>query len=488
MIITTSPEMNGQAFIAGAYTAAVSGKTFDCISPVDGRILAQVAACDVADVDLAVRAAREAMDDGRWCNLAPAVRKRTLLRFAELIEQHAEELALLETLDMGKPIRDSRAVDVPATVNCFRWYAEAIDKVYGEVAPTASNVLATITREPLGVCGIVVPWNFPLIMAAWKLAPALAAGNSIILKPAEQSPLTAIRLAGLALEAGIPAGVFNVVPGFGETAGRAIGLHMDIDGVFFTGSTAVGKLFMQYSGQSNLKKVGLECGGKTGHIILADCGDLDAAAEAAAYGIFFNQGEMCTAGSRLILDAPIKDAVLEKLTAFAATMQPGNPLDPETRLGAMVNHEHTQRVMEYIRLGNAEAELLVGGKQCEVVGGGCYIEPTIFHQVDNRMRIAQEEIFGPVLAVITVNGVDEAIRVANDSIYGLAAGVWSDNVNTLFKATRALKAGVVYANCYDADDITTPFGGYKQSGIGRDKSLHAFDKYTELKTTWLRLR
>lgn len=488
MIITSTPIINGQAFIGGSYSAALSGKTFDCISPVDGRVLAQVAACDVADVDLAVRAAREAMDDGRWCNLAPAVRKRTLLRFAELIEQHAEELALLETLDMGKPIRDSRAVDVPATVNCFRWYAEAIDKVYGEVAPTASNVLATITREPLGVCGIVVPWNFPLIMAAWKLAPALAAGNSIILKPAEQSPLTAIRLAGLALEAGIPAGVFNVVPGFGETAGRAIGLHMDIDGVFFTGSTAVGKLFMQYSGQSNLKKVGLECGGKTGHIILADCGDLDAAAEAAAYGIFFNQGEMCTAGSRLILDAPIKDAVLEKLTAFAATMQPGNPLDPETRLGAMVNHEHTQRVMEYIRLGNEEAELLIGGKQCEVVGGGCYIEPTIFHQVDNRMRIAQEEIFGPVLAVITVNGVDEAIRVANDSIYGLAAGVWSDNVNTLFKATRALKAGVVYANCYDADDITTPFGGYKQSGIGRDKSLHAFDKYTELKTTWLRLR
>jgi gamma-glutamyl-gamma-aminobutyraldehyde dehydrogenase/4-guanidinobutyraldehyde dehydrogenase/NAD-dependent aldehyde dehydrogenase len=488
MIITTLPEINGQAFIGGAYTAAVSGQTFDCISPVDGRLLVQVAACDAADVDLAVRAAREAVEDGRWCNLAPAVRKRILWSFAELIEQHAEELALLETLDMGKPIRDSRAVDVPATVNCFRWYAEAIDKVYGEVAPTASNVLATITREPLGVCGIVVPWNFPLIMAAWKLAPALAAGNSIILKPAEQSPLTAIRLAALATEAGIPAGVFNVVPGFGETAGRAIGLHMDIDGVFFTGSTAVGKLFMQYSGQSNLKKVGLECGGKTGHIILADCSDLDAAAEAAAYGIFFNQGEMCTAGSRLILDAPIKDAVLEKLTAFAANMQPGNPLDPETRLGAMVNQEHTQRVMEYIRLGNEEAELLVGGKQCEVVGGGCYIEPTIFHQVDNRMRIAQEEIFGPVLAVITVNGVDEAIRVANDSIYGLAAGVWSDNVNTLFKATRALKAGVVYANCYDADDITTPFGGYKQSGIGRDKSLHAFDKYTELKTTWLRLR
>lgn len=478
----------GQAFINGQYVHAASEQTFDCISPLDGRTLTQIAACDQIDVDRAVAAARVAFNDGRWSRLPPSKRKAVLFRLAELIEQHGNELALLETLDMGKPIRDSLNIDIPATARCFRWYAEAVDKLYDEVAPSAHNVLATITREPLGVCGVIVPWNFPLIMAAWKLAPALAAGNSIVLKPAEQSSLTAVRLAALALEAGIPEGVLNVVTGLGHTAGQAIGLHMDIDGVFFTGSTAVGKYILQYSAQSNMKKVGLECGGKSGHIILADCGDLDAAAEAAAFGIFFNQGEMCSAGSRLILDAPIRDAVMEKILQFAQGMQPGDPLDPNTRLGAMVDKTHTERVMDYIASGKQEAKLLVGGKQARLETGGCYIEPTVFDQVNNQARIAQEEIFGPVLSVITVNGVDEAIQVANESIYGLAAGVWSDDVNTLYKATRALKAGVVYANCYDADDITTPFGGYKQSGIGRDKSLHAFDKYTELKTTWLKLR
>lgn len=480
--------IQGKSFINGHYVSAVSEQTFDCISPIDGRNLTQVAACDQVDVDKAVAAARAAFNDGRWSRLHPSKRKSVLLRLADLIEKNADELALLETLDMGKPIRDSLSIDIPATARCFRWYAEAVDKLYDEVAPTAHNVLATITREPLGVCGVIVPWNFPLIMAAWKLAPALAAGNSIVLKPAEQSSLTAIRLAALASEAGIPDGVLNVVTGFGQDAGQAIGLHRDIDGVFFTGSTAVGKYIMQYSAQSNMKKVGLECGGKSGHIILADCGDLDAAAEAAAFGIFFNQGEMCSAGSRLILDAPIRDAVMDKILKFAKGMQPGDPLDPSTRLGAMVDKTHTERVMDYIASGKQEAELLVGGKQVRLETGGCYIEPTVFDKVNNQTRIAQEEIFGPVLSVITVNGVDEAIQVANESIYGLAAGVWSDNVNTLYKATRALKAGVVYANCYDADDITTPFGGYKQSGIGRDKSLHAFDKYTELKTTWLKLR
>ncbi|TXH70201.1 MAG: aldehyde dehydrogenase [Thiothrix sp.] len=480
--------IQGQSFINGHYVPAASEKTFDCISPIDGRKLALVAACDQVDVDRAVAAAHTAFNDGRWSRLHPSKRKAVLLRLADLIEKNADELALLETLDMGKPIRDSLSIDIPATARCFRWYAEAVDKLYDEVAPTAHNVLATITREPLGVCGVIVPWNFPLIMAAWKLAPALAAGNSIVLKPAEQSSLTAIRLAALAAEAGIPDGVLNVVTGLGQEAGQAIGLHMDIDGVFFTGSTAVGKYIMQYSAQSNMKKVGLECGGKSGHIILADCGDLDAAAEAAAFGIFFNQGEMCSAGSRLILDAPIRDAVMDKILQFAKSMQPGDPLDPNTRLGAMVDQTHTERVMDYIASGKQEAELIIGGKQARMETGGCYIEPTVFDKVSNQARIAQEEIFGPVLSVITVNGVDEAIRVANESIYGLAAGVWSDNVNTLYKATRALKAGVVYANCYDADDITTPFGGYKQSGIGRDKSLHAFDKYTELKTTWLKLR
>ena len=480
--------IQGKSFINGQYVNAVSEQTFDCISPIDGRKLTQIAACNQMDVDQAVAAARAAFNDGRWSRSHPAKRKAVLLRLAELIEKNGDELALLETLDMGKPIRDSLSIDIPATARCFRWYAEAVDKLYDEVAPTAHNVLATITREPLGVCGVIVPWNFPLIMAAWKLAPALAAGNSIVLKPAEQSSLTAIRLAALAAEAGIPDGVLNVVTGLGQDVGQAIGLHMDIDGVFFTGSTAVGKYIMQYSAQSNMKKIGLECGGKSGHIILADCGDLEAAAESAAFGIFFNQGEMCSAGSRLILDAPIREAVMEKILSFAKGMQPGDPLNPATRLGAMVDQTHTERVMDYIASGKQEAELLVGGKQARLETGGCYIEPTVFDKVSNQARIAQEEIFGPVLSVITVNGVDEAIKVANESIYGLAAGVWSDNVNTLYKATRALKAGVVYANCYDADDITTPFGGYKQSGIGRDKSLHAFDKYTELKTTWLRLR
>ncbi|WP_020558506.1 aldehyde dehydrogenase [Thiofilum flexile] len=480
--------IQGQAFINGHYVSAQSGNTFANYSPIDGRLLNSVAACDALDVDLAVKAARTAFEDGRWAKLPPLKRKRILFKFADLIEQHTEELALLETLDMGKPIRDSLSIDIPASVRCLRWYAEAIDKVYDEIAPTPHNVIATITREPLGVCGLVVPWNFPLLMAMWKIAPALATGNSIVLKPAEQSSLTAIRLAGLATQAGIPDGVFNVVPGMGEQAGKALGLHMDVDGVFFTGSTAVGKLFMQYAGQSNLKKLGLECGGKTGHIILADCGDLDAAATAAGFGIFFNQGEMCTAGSRLIVDAAVKDEVLERLKVFSTLMPPGDPLDPNTRLGAMVNPEHTQQVMKYIGLGKQEAALFMGGEQRQAVAGGCYIEPTIFHQVSSSARIAQEEIFGPVLSVITVNGVDEAIQVANSTIYGLGAGVWSDNINTLYKATKGLRAGVVYANCYDADDITVPFGGYKQSGIGRDKSLHALEKYTELKTTWLQLK
>lgn len=478
----------GQAFINGQYLGAASGETFDCISPIDGRLLTKVAACDAADIDQATKAARAAFEDGRWAGRAPAERKKILLQFADLIEQHGEELALLETLDMGKPIRDSRSIDVPATVRCFRWYAEAVDKLYDEVAPTSPSMLATITREPLGVCGIIVPWNFPMIMAAWKLAPALAAGNSVILKPAEQSSLTAIRLAALAAQAGIPDGVLNVVTGFGPTAGKALATHMDVDGIFFTGSTQVGKYIMQYAAESNMKRIGLECGGKSAHIILRDCQHLDAAAEAAAFGIFFNQGEMCSAGSRLVVDEPVRDAVLDKIKQMAQKMRPDNPLEGGTRLGAMVDKTHTERVMDYIASGKQEATLLLGGEQVRKETGGCYIEPTIFHQVDNKARIAQEEIFGPVLSVITVNGVDEAIKVANDSIYGLAAGVWSDNVNTLMKATRALKAGVVYANCYDADDITTPFGGFKQSGIGRDKSLHAFDKYTELKSTWLRIR
>lgn len=486
-IISTGIE--GRAFIDGGYRAAVSGNVFKAVSPVDGRVLAEVAAGDAADVDLAVAAARRAFEDGRWSRLPPARRKETLLAFAHLILDNRDELALLETLDMGKPISDSLAIDVGATARCFRWFAEAIDKVYGEVAPTADDVRATITREPLGVVAAVVPWNFPMIMAAWKLAPALATGNSVSLKPAEQSSLTALRLAALAQEAGLPDGVFNVVPGMGVSAGRAVGLHPDIDGVFFTGSTEVGKYFLQYSGQSNLKKVGLECGGKSAHIILDDCGCLDVAADTAAGAIFFNQGEMCTAGSRLIVHEAVKDRVLDRIVSQMDVYRPGDPLDPATRMGALVDEAHTGKVLEYIDIGRSEgAKLVRGGRRTRQDSGGCFVEPTVFDGVRNTMRIAREEIFGPVLSVITVGSAEEAVAVANDSIYGLAAAVWSDNVNTIHRVARALRAGVVYMNCYDADDITVPFGGYKQSGIGRDKSLHAFDKYTELKTSWMQLR
>ena len=477
-----------QAFIDGKYVNAASGKTFDCVSPVNGQVLAKVAACDKEDVDRAVKAARAAFEDGRWSHQAPSARKRVLFRFAELMEKHATELALLETLDMGKPIRDAAAIDIPAVVKCIRWYAEAVDKVYDEIAPSPHNAVVMITREPVGVVGAVVPWNFPLLMAAWKLGPALATGNSIIVKPAEQSPLTMIRVAELAAEAGLPDGVLGVVPGFGETAGQALGRHMDVDAIAFTGSAEVGKYFLKYSGESNMKRVGLECGGKTPNIIMADAPDLDAAATAAAWGIFFNQGEVCNAGSRLLVEESVKDKVLEKVMAVGRKMRVGDPLDPATQIGAMVDNTQTDRVMGYIAAGRKEgAKLAMGGKRVLAETGGYYIEPTVFDKVDNKMQIAQEEIFGPVLATITFKDADEAIKIGNDTIYGLAAAVWTSDINKAMKASKALRAGSVWVNCFDAGDMTTPFGGFKQSGFGRDKSLHAMDKYTELKTTYVQL-
>jgi len=480
--------INGRAFIDGKYVPAQSGAQFDCVSPIDGRVIAKVASSDAADVELAVAAARRAFESGVWSRQAPRERKRVLQRFAELILQHKEELALLETIDMGKPISDSLAVDIPSTARCIAWYAEAVDKVYDEVAPTSHDALALITREPIGVVAAIVPWNFPLIMAAWKIGPALAAGNSFILKPSEKSPLTAIRIAALASEAGIPDGVFNVLPGFGHTAGQSLALHMDVDCIGFTGSTRTGKLMLQYSGQSNMKRVWLECGGKSPNIILADCPDLDRAAATAAGAIFFNQGEMCTAASRLIVEASVRDRVLEKVVEASRAMQPGDPLDPATRMGAIVDEIQTRTVLGYIDSGRSEgASVLAGGQRVREQTGGCYIEPTIFADVQTDMRIAREEIFGPVLAAITVQDAEEAVRVGNGVEYGLAAAVWTRDIGKAHRIAKSLRAGMVYVNCYDADDITVPFGGFKQSGTGRDKSLHAFDKYTELKTTWIDL-
>ena len=478
----------GRAFIDGQYVAAISGETFACISPIDGTEIARIAACDTADVDRAVAGARAAFNGGAWSNAAPAHRKKVLKRLAELILENADELSLLETIDMGKPISDSRLIDIPGSAKCINFYAEAIDKVSDEIAPTDPSAVAMVVREPLGVIGAVVPWNFPLMMASWKLGPALATGNSVVLKPAEQSSLTAIRLAQLAIDAGLPAGVLQVVPGMGETAGQAIGLHMDVDMVAFTGSTEVGKYFMQYSGQSNLKRVSLECGGKTPHIILPDCPDLDKAASAVAWGIFFNQGEVCNAGSRLLVHEDIRDDFIARVAKVAAGIQPGDPLAAGTKMGAMVDETQMDRVLGYIEAGRAEgATVALGGNRVMTGSGGCYIEPTIFSDVNNGMRIAQEEIFGPVLSTITFTSVDEAVAIANDTVYGLAGALWTRDVSTAHKVSRQIKAGVVWVNCFDAGDITTPFGGFKQSGFGRDKSLHAMEKYTDLKLIWLQL-
>ena len=480
--------IDGRAFVGGRRVAALDGRTFACRSPIDGRLLGDVARCAAADVDAAVASARTAFDDGRWSHRAPAARKKLLQRFAEGIVAARDELALLETLDMGKPVQHSLAVDVASTARCIAWYAEAVDKVYDEIAPAPHTALALVTREPMGVIGAIVPWNYPMIMAAWKLGPALAAGNSVVLKPSEKSPLTALRLAEIALDAGLPEGVFNVVPGYGNEAGEALALHMDVDAIGFTGSTRVGRRMLECAGRSNLKRVYNELGGKSAFVVFDDFADVERAAKTVAASMFFNQGESCNAPSRVLVHARVADAFVEIVAAEAPKYAPGDPLSGRAEMGAIVDATQLETVLGYIDAGRGEgARVLAGGARTRVDSGGYYVEPTVFDGVANTMKIAREEIFGPVLGVIRFETEAQAVALANDSSYGLQASVWSDNINRAHRVARQLRAGTVHVNQYDEDDITVPFGGFKQSGNGRDKSLHAFEKYTELKTTWVRI-
>ncbi|GIK97288.1 MAG: aldehyde dehydrogenase [Alphaproteobacteria bacterium] len=476
-------------FIGGQFVAAKTGATFETYNPATGEVLAEVTRSDASDVDAAVAAARQAFKSGVWSRMAPRDRMSVIYRFAQLIEENALQFALLDSIDMGKPISEMLNIDVPGAAMTFQFFGEAIDKIEGQVTNTAATEFHYILRQPLGVIGCIVPWNYPLMMAAWKVAPALAAGNSVVLKPAEQSPLSASLLATLFMEAGGPAGVFNVVQGLGEEAGKALALHMDVDKISFTGSTEVGKLMMVYAGQSNMKRVTTECGGKTPQIITRDAPDLDVAVQYAVNGIYGNQGEVCNAGSRILVDASIHDDFVARFIDRARTsFVPGDPLDPATTMGPLVTREQQKRVLGYIDIARTEgAKLALGGTVPQDLETGCYVAPTLFTEVDNGMRIAREEVFGPVGAVLPFRSIEQAIEIANDSIYGLAASIWTTDVSLAHKAARDIEAGIVWVNCFDHGDMTSIWGGFKQSGMGRDKCLETLTTVTQTKSVWMHL-
>jgi len=474
-------------FIDGRIVDSVDRGRFTVINPATGEPLCEASAGTSADVDLAVASGKRAFASRIWSRKAPRERMEVLYHFSRLIDQNAERFALLDTLCMGKPITDMLTIDVPGSAKTFAYFAELVDKIDGSVTATAQDAFHYILREPLGVVGCIVPWNYPLMMAAWKVAPALAAGNSVVLKPAEQSPLSGLLMAQLFVEAGGPTGVFNVVNGLGEAAGAALALHNDVAKIAFTGSTEIGKQMLIYAGQSNMKRVALECGGKTPQIFLSDLPDMDTAVTYAINGIYGNMGEVCNAGSRLLIDRPIAGEFLARFIEKGKTAyRAGDPLDPTTNLGPLVTASHRTRVLNYIGRGKAEgARLEFGGTSPDMAGE--YVNPTLFTGVTNRMTIAQEEIFGPVAAAIEVDGIADALRVANDSIYGLAASVWTRDLSVAHKTVRDLEAGVIWVNCFDHGDMTQPFGGYKQSGQGRDKCLESLLSYTQTKSAWIHL-
>ncbi|MGR3292607.1 MAG: aldehyde dehydrogenase family protein [Candidatus Scalindua sp.] len=474
----------GKLFINGKWVNSVSGKTFDTLNPATEEVITSVAEGDSADIDLAVAAARKAFEDGPWIKMDARDRGRVLLEIANLIEKNKDELALLETMDNGKPISETTNADLPLVIDCFLYYAGWADKIHGETIPVRGDFFNYTLREPVGVVGQIIPWNFPLLMAAWKIAPALACGNTVILKPAEQTPLTALRLGEICQEAGLPDGVLDIVPGYGPTAGAALAEHMDVDKIAFTGDCTTGRIIMQ-AASKNLKRISLELGGKSPNIVFADS-DIDSAVAGAMTGIFFNQGEVCCAGSRLFLEKSIHDEFVEKLSNKASSLRVGNPEDADTQMGAQVSKEQFDKILGYIDIGKQEgAKLVTGGERCGEKG--YFIRPTIFDAVDNNMKIAREEIFGPVVSTITFDDVSEMIRQCNLSIYGLAAAVWTRDIKKAHRLARDLKAGTIWINTYNTFDAASPFGGFKQSGFGRELGVHALELYTQVKSVWINL-
>lgn len=478
--IATGLDLPTQAFIDGSFRPAISGSTFQTLNPATGEVLAEISACKVEDVDFAVQKARDAFEDGRWSRLHPSERNAVLIKLAKLIKRNARELAVMESLDSGKTIYDCESVDVPETIHCLTWHAELIDKIYDQTSPMSDDHIAMIVREPVGVVGLVLPWNFPLLMLAWKIGPALAAGCSVIVKPAEETTLTALRIAELAYEAGVPAGVLNVVTGSGPDVGEPLGRHMDIDAISFTGSTATGRKFLEYAAASNLKEVTLEMGGKNPAIVLNDVENLDRVAAHVVNGAFWNMGQNCSATSRLIVQSGVKDELLGRIISHAREWPMGDPLDPHNRVGALVSTAHYKKVCGYLK---DDVKILMGGKY-----EGGFVEPTIIDLDNPAMVQARDEIFGPILSVLTVDSYDEAIAIANNTEYGLAASIFTSDIKRALRGAKVLRAGTVTVNSFGEGDSSTPFGGYKASGFGgRDNGIHAHDQYTQTKTIWVDL-